>query len=48
MVVILITTNPLDTWEEHYKLAINNNILKMIDYSDGISTSKIISKIKKS
>ena len=42
------TKNPLDVWEDHYKAAIDNNILKMINYSDGISTSKIIFKIKNS
>jgi cytidyltransferase-like protein len=40
------TENPLKIWKNHYKVAIENKIINILDYSEGLSKILIINKIK--
>ena len=40
--------NCLGKWEEHYKVVIDRNILKLVDYTNGFSTTNIINRCKHS
>jgi cytidyltransferase-like protein len=38
--------DPLSTWQYHYSIPLEQNCLKLIPYSEGISTSEILNRIK--
>ena len=38
--------DPLGTWQYHYSIPLEQNCLKLIPYSEGISTSEILNRIK--